>query len=312
MVIFPRRSEARSMYHKQVRKILHLILFSLIALSGCDKRSEYEKMSLKEKSQKENVFSNAIKYHKNDKRINEVSYLLKTGIPATITDTSGTPVLHLAFKSKSPQTAQLLIQHGADIHARDADSATALHYACIANQPDMVEELLKRHADPNACTKRFNLTPLTMALPTWLFQPSVRFHKTLQILIDHGADVKAVDNRGNTTLLRALHAFGSFSNQRVRYEDALRRYDSENINIAGYGSTKSDDILPVLTLLAEKGASPTLKNTQGRSAVSFAKELYDEYEVKWKKDSYLNRTPIEKTIPYKTYHLLLEYADKEN
>lgn len=60
--------------------------------------------------------------------------------------------LHLAAHFGRRETMRVLIEHGADVHARSANdmSNTPLHAAAAGGRTEAVEELLGRKADPNA------------------------------------------------------------------------------------------------------------------------------------------------------------------
>ncbi|MEZ0210647.1 MAG: ankyrin repeat domain-containing protein, partial [Methylophilus sp.] len=54
-------------------------------------------------------------------------------------DSEGTPLLHLAVSNNSPDMAELLIKHGADVKTRDQYGLTAYVYALKSQNPAMVE-----------------------------------------------------------------------------------------------------------------------------------------------------------------------------
>jgi ankyrin repeat protein len=56
--------------------------------------------------------------------------LLDAGCPVNAADNGGATALMSAAASSGPQMVSLLIARGADVHARDQNLATALHFAC--------------------------------------------------------------------------------------------------------------------------------------------------------------------------------------
>ena len=46
--------------------------------------------------------------------------------------------------------AEALIERGAEVNHRDSDGLTALHYACLCENPEMIRMLLKKGADESA------------------------------------------------------------------------------------------------------------------------------------------------------------------
>ena len=61
------------------------------------------------------------------------------------------------------KAAELLLDDGADINAKDRAGLTALHAAVARDQADIVNFLLKREADVNAADKK-GCTPLFYAV----------------------------------------------------------------------------------------------------------------------------------------------------
>jgi ankyrin repeat protein len=77
-------------------------------------------------------------------------YLLDHGVkPDLGDDCDSTPLLLCAgdFKCESNQTAQLLLERGANINNRDCDSHTPLYHAVYYNNKDLVQLLLDKNAD---------------------------------------------------------------------------------------------------------------------------------------------------------------------
>jgi ankyrin repeat protein len=79
--------------------------------------------------------------------------LLTNKANPNLTDSAGKTPLDLAAAKGNVAVAEALLGHGAEVNASNADIGqkgwTALHYAVIANQKEMVNLLLKNKADPN-------------------------------------------------------------------------------------------------------------------------------------------------------------------
>ena len=67
--------------------------------------------------------------------------------------------LHLAAEENAKKTAELLVQHGADVNAKDKSYMTPLHRAAEKNSKEFAELLLKQGADVHAKDNE-NKTPL--------------------------------------------------------------------------------------------------------------------------------------------------------
>ena len=66
----------------------------------------------------------------------------------------------------SPQVAETLLEHGADINAVDALGRTALTYACVMGAHHMVTLLISKGARIEVINKETRSTPLIGTLPT--------------------------------------------------------------------------------------------------------------------------------------------------
>ena len=94
----------------------------------------------------------------------------------------------------STGTIQELIHHCADINAVNKDRATPLLLACSTAQIESMRLLLQAKADPNIADTDGD-TSLHAAIVADCS------NETLKDIIDHGADVNAVNKRGRTALL---------------------------------------------------------------------------------------------------------------
>jgi ankyrin repeat protein len=106
-----------------------------------------------------------------------------------------TPAYTPLHCAKSKSVAELLIAHGADVHARtdkNAGGKTPLHEAAQNGQRDVAETLISHGAEVNARSER-GMTPLAYAV-NW-GKKSVA-----ELLIAKNADVNAEDKEGETIL----------------------------------------------------------------------------------------------------------------
>ena len=101
-----------------------------------------------------------------------------------------------SYHTSNVQTVQAIIDHGADVNAVNNRGQTALWFACIDGQDSIVKVLMDTGADPSIVDK-YRDSCLHAAIHG---QCST---ETIQKIIDHGADVNAVNNDGATPLLLA-------------------------------------------------------------------------------------------------------------
>ena len=103
--------------------------------------------------------------------------------------------MHLACKSLQRDLVTLLMDHNVDINAQDNEGQTPLHYALNSDQKgksECIEILLQHNLDINVKDNN-GMTPMHLAA-------SRRAVRSLQLLIEHGADF-SLDNKEETSAL---------------------------------------------------------------------------------------------------------------
>ena len=119
------------------------------------------------------------------------NHLLQHGMKADIVTRDGATGLIVASIKGQEEVAQLLLDNGADVNARDFRDFTSLHYAAASGRERLVEMLLENGADPNLTDGRGYLTPLHVA--------TLRKHRSItQLLMSitaGGNEIISVINR---------------------------------------------------------------------------------------------------------------------
>ena len=143
---------------------------------------------------------------------NAAAALAACGADVNAKDIDRWTPLYYAAKRSSHDVAKLLVECGADVDATDDDDLTPLHYTASYNSHDVAKLLVERGADVNA-TDNDGWTPLHAAAWMNFHAPDayVSHRSTVQaawdnfldmakLLVDHGADVNAKVNSGETLL----------------------------------------------------------------------------------------------------------------
>ncbi|EDQ84314.1 uncharacterized protein MONBRDRAFT_30380 [Monosiga brevicollis MX1] len=134
-------------------------------------------------------------------------------------DRHGDTPLHWACRNGDVKVVEMLLQHGADAKAKDNRGDTPLHKACRNGHVKVVEMLLKHGADAKAKNNvstvppsfplyppmTVHLYPMMMLMMMMLYLYVMLMHHptVVEMLLQHGADAKAKDNRGDTPLHKA-------------------------------------------------------------------------------------------------------------
>ena len=176
---------------------------------------------------------------------------------------------------RQSRVISVLLEHGANIHARDHAEQTPLHVAAMENQPGAVATLLKAGADVEALDD-FDYTPLGLAA-------CGRSAKAAQVLLEAGADIHTRNQRGDGVLVcAAAHAScqrkADLSTLRVLLDAGADINETcppaggcSALHVAAYYGS-----LEVVRFLVEMGACVEHRDKRGRIAQSIAaKEGHD-------------------------------------
>lgn len=139
--------------------------------------------------------------------------------------------------------------------AAKKDGATALHYAALENQREMVDLLMAAGADINIPDEKYGAAPIGWA--------NEKGHSGMVLyLFEKGASVD----------LHRAAAFGL--TERLM---ALLATESESVNtISGFGTPLHEAALwahpEIVQLLLNNGADPHLQNSEGKTALEIVRE----------------------------------------
>jgi len=190
----------------------------------------------------------------------------------------GRTPLHLASASGCADLVKLLIRYDAKVNVSDTFGYTPLHYAAAAGYLHILAEIIEEEQNifegfPRACATEYT--------------------DIVEVLLIHGANVNAKNNKGVTPLhfavssgdvkiVKMLIKYGAYVNARddegntplhyATYFSCVRALSLVDLP----GSIKlflENSVAPTIKLLLENGADPTIRNSRGISALDLAEQL---------------------------------------
>ena len=100
------------------------------------------------------------------------------------------PPMHAAILANNPIMVDFLLKEGVNANTSDSRKRTALHYAAMCSRVDVVKVLLDAHCDLNLKDNK-GMTALCYACYCYAFD-------VIELFLDRGADASAKDQSGKT------------------------------------------------------------------------------------------------------------------
>ena len=193
-----------------------------------------------------------------------VLFLLDHGADVSARDNDNKAPLHVAAEDGHKEAVDLLIERGADVSARDNDNRTPLHVAAMSGHEEVVDLLIRRGADVSA-RDNDNRTPLHVA--------AMSGHKeVVDLLIERGADVSARDRDNRTPLhVAALKGYTDHTevvDLLIQYSADVSARDNDNrtpLHVAAMSGHEE-----VVDLLIERGADVSARDNDNRTPLHVA------------------------------------------
>lgn len=228
--------------------------------------------------------------------------------------------LTAAARQGQVDTVELLLSHGADVNARTSDGQSALYAAGekvrsddqtgAARRMAIMRLLLAKNANVSLQRRRYKTTAL---------HAHAKEADAVALLIEHGANVRAIDNQGETALHRAANSgrdqsaslkllleHGAGANDRDRAGNTAMLLAASNAamieTLAAYGAevnvSNNDAETPLheaarapqslrsaaesLAALCARGADATARNKAGHTPLDVARQnLSSETDPTW-------------------------------
>ncbi|KAM0511528.1 hypothetical protein ACHAPE_009781 [Trichoderma viride] len=128
-------------------------------------------------------------------RLDAVKLFIERGVDVNLADKKGRTALHWAAVRDNFEMVQYLLKQGASLEIRDDEGYTPALYAAMNGIKSIVETLLDHGADLEYADQR-GRTMLSWAA-------SSGCERTTQLLLDRGASIETVDKEGRTPLFLA-------------------------------------------------------------------------------------------------------------
>jgi ankyrin repeat protein len=176
-------------------------------------------------------------------------------------------MLILAVQENNIKAVKKLIKNGADLNNTDAYGRTALMYAVVRSDVNMVKELVMYYGtDPNA---RDNDGRTALILCSWL--EDERGSDIADRLIKAGADPDIADNKHMTALIWAVYE-GKENTAKVLIDAGadLDLTDENGRTVLIYASWKG--YVEIARMLVNAGADTTIMDDEGKTAYMLAEE----------------------------------------
>jgi ankyrin repeat protein len=167
-----------------------------------------------------------------------------------------------AAKRQDSAAVRTLLEQGADVNARQADGATALHWAAHWQDTELARLLIRARADVNAANA-YGVTPLSLAAENG-------DAATAAALLEAGANPNAPLPSGETPLMTASRT-GNVATLRALLDrgadvNASERQQQQTALMWAVTAGHTD----AARLLIERGADPRARSTRGDTPLIFA------------------------------------------
>ena len=124
----------------------------------------------------------------------QVRALLESGLDLNSRyDGTGRAVLHLCAQGGTVKIAEVLMEHGADVHSLDPWGMTTVVIAARWGSASILRLFLELGVDPNVPDNADGMTPLSHAMCA-----DEDRSEHIRLLLEHGADPDVPDDRGRT------------------------------------------------------------------------------------------------------------------
>jgi ankyrin repeat protein len=241
-------------------------------------------------------------YAINFKNKDAIKLLIETGSDVNTIDKDGNNSLHLAVYTKDPEICSIILSSPIVVNNRKKTGESPLHLACNFQLTDIVELLIKHHADINVQDYDHEFTPLHYSI-------TLNNNKISRLLIQAGADVNIQDFLGNT----AVHYAIIEDNYEILMHILTSKFTRHKVNLNNFNI---DSNLPIHLMLEKKeniileylinfieNSNLNFQNFGGNSALHLitSKNIWKEYKpqlIKKKLNIFIKNNENQRPIDY--------------
>ncbi|BES89667.1 Hypothetical protein NTJ_02474 [Nesidiocoris tenuis] len=229
----------------------------------------------------DSILIQCLKYQLPENSFETAKVLIEQGASLDVTDHRGIHMLQVAACLGDYNLMKLFLEKGADFDLKN-HSGWSLLMVSLAGfrrvDKRVIQLLVENGADVNYST---DSTPLMIAVTSY---PDYVDLDLIEYLLDQGADVNAVDGKGNTALLNAFRFRGQDHNYRLirllldrGAEVNVKNSQGESPIFIVIASDNNVD-LSVLQLLIDHGADVDMTDSSGTTPLMLA-VLHDSSEI---------------------------------
>lgn len=232
-----------------------------------------------------------------------IRFLVEKGADINKRDSQGYGALQAAARNRSDKIIPLLVELKGDVNGRDRDGFTALIHAAERNHVPSIRALVSHGADIEASVDG-GFGPLSLAIESGKFLAA-------KALIELGANVNVAsgDDRVTAIMVAASQMAVGEAAKEIERRQGLRSTDiatalvergadvnavnAEGVSALMIAAARGN--IPMIGLLLEAGADPSLKSKAGKTAIDIARENLNPDAVK-------SITLFQSTISERTHH----------
>jgi uncharacterized protein len=195
--------------------------------------------------------------------LQDVADSLRDGANPNVPNRLGYSALRLAINKGDAQMAKLLLDHGAEVRARDADGNSALCQAVVKRRQDLIILLVDHGADIHGecdCGGVIAVAALGNDLAL------------VELFASMGADVNAYNRDGFTPLMLAAGNDANGVIKPLLSNGAQLELRDKNHGLTAYLHAALAGNLAAAQMLLEAGADPGAAGDDGKTAAELARE----------------------------------------